>query len=286
LTPTVVTKDQQKLVDKLFDNQATYWRDTYREKDILGIIHQLRQSVALNYIDGLSFRGRIRVLEIGCGAGFMTVALAKRGFFVEAIDHSQAMIDLTLKRARATGNSGRIKVKLVDVHDLVYGDKSFDLVVGLGVVPWLQDLKKALGEINRVLKPKGYLVLTNDNAFRASKMLNPFKFPAIAQALRYLRQRLEKLGLLDSENYWINAPNYRQYSIREFNEYLRNSNLTILKGKSIGFGPFTFLGHHVFLNSIGVKIHQRLQQYSDDNYPILRLMGEQYIVLAQKKSDF
>ncbi len=63
----------------------------------------MRQTVALSYIDGLSLPKTAHVLEIGCGAGFMTTALAKRGFIVEAIDHSQAMIDLTIEHARQMG---------------------------------------------------------------------------------------------------------------------------------------------------------------------------------------
>ena len=102
--PETQNNRQQKLVDEFFDTKATYWRDTYKEKDIFGIIYQRRQAVALSYIDGLSLPKTARVLEIGCGAGFMTTALAKRGFAVEAIDHSQAMVNLTLEHAKTNGH--------------------------------------------------------------------------------------------------------------------------------------------------------------------------------------
>src|ERR1017187_5841475 len=109
LAPSKEENDrQQRLVDELFDTQATYWRETYKENDISGIIYQLRQAIALKYVDGLSLPKTARVLEIGCGAGFMTAALAKRGFFVEGIDHAQAMVDLTIEHARQTGFLNRI----------------------------------------------------------------------------------------------------------------------------------------------------------------------------------
>jgi hypothetical protein len=44
---------EQRLVDKFFDKNATYWRDTYKEENIQGIIYQRRQTVALSYIDCL-----------------------------------------------------------------------------------------------------------------------------------------------------------------------------------------------------------------------------------------
>ena len=76
---------QQKLVDKLFDTNATYWRDTYKEKDISGIIYQRRQATALSYVDGLELPKTAHVLEIGCGAGFLTTALVKRGFLLKEL---------------------------------------------------------------------------------------------------------------------------------------------------------------------------------------------------------
>ena len=159
---------QQKLVDELFDTNATYWRDTYKEKDISGIIYQRRQAIALSYVDGLSLPKTARVLEIGCGAGFMTAALAKRGFFVEAIDHAQTMVDLTIEHAKQKGIVNQINACTGDIHELSYEDQTFDLIIALGVIPWLHDSKKALTEIVRVTKPGGYIVLTMDNASRAT----------------------------------------------------------------------------------------------------------------------
>ena len=73
----------------------------------------------------------------------MTAALANRGFTVEAIDHSQAMIDLTRKLASNRAIENRVKANVGDVHNLSYGNQSFDLIVALGVIPWLHDAQKA-----------------------------------------------------------------------------------------------------------------------------------------------
>jgi 2-polyprenyl-3-methyl-5-hydroxy-6-metoxy-1,4-benzoquinol methylase len=274
---------QQKLVDELFATQATYWRDTYKEKDIQGIIYQRRQAVALSYIDGLSLPKSANVLEIGCGAGFITTALAKRGFAVEAIDHAQEMIDLTIEHARQMGIGHRINACTGDIHELSYGNQSFDLIVALGVIPWLHDSQKALTEITRTIAPGGYIVLSMDNVFRATTLLDPLTFPPLARIRIRVKRKLEKAGLLTPWNPWINAPPYRQHSIREFNKSLREAGLTIIKSTSVGFGPFTFFGHRLFSNGAGIKVQQKLQEYADNGYPILRSTGSQYIVLATKK---
>jgi 2-polyprenyl-3-methyl-5-hydroxy-6-metoxy-1,4-benzoquinol methylase len=275
---------QQKLVDDLFDTQATYWRDTYKEKDISDIIYQLRQAVALKYIDELSLPKTTRVLEIGCGAGLMTAALAKRGFLVEAIDHSQSMVDLTIEHAKQTDITNRINVCTGDIHELSYENQTFDLIIALGVIPWLHDFQKGLAEIARVITPCGHVILTMDNALRATTLFDPKTFPPAALIRSSIRRKLVKARLLSSWNPWINAPPYRQHSPKEFNRSLCEAGLTVMKSTSVGFGPFTFLGNRLFPNGVGMKIHQKLQQYADNRYPFFRSAGSQYIVLATKKA--
>jgi len=274
---------QQKLVDKLFDTNATYWRDTYKEKDISGIIYQRRQATALSYVDGLELPKTAHVLEIGCGAGFLTTALVKRGFFVEGIDHAQTMVDLTLENARQKGIVNRINVCTGDAHELSYEDKTFDLIIALGVIPWLHDLKKALTEINRVTKPGGYIVLTMDNVLRATTLFDPKTFPPIAMIRGLMRRKLERTGLLSSWNIWVNATPYSQHSPREFKKNLCEAGLIVMKSTSVGFGPFTFFGYRLFSDRNGIKIHQKLQEYADSGYPFFRSTGSHYIVLATRK---
>jgi ubiquinone/menaquinone biosynthesis C-methylase UbiE len=225
-----------------------------------------------------------RVLEIGCGAGLMTSALAKRGFVIDAIDHAQAMVDLTLEHARQKGILNQIRACTGDIHELSYESQSFDLIVALGVIPWLHDFKKALTEIIRVTKPRGYIVLTMDNALRATTLLDPKTFPPVAWVRWLVKRKLERAGLLSSYNPWVNAPPYSQHSPKEFNKSLCEAGLTVLKSTSVGFGPFTFFGHRLFSDTGGIKIHQKLQEYADSRYPFFRSTGSQYIVLATKKS--
>ena len=274
---------QQELVDDLFETNAAYWRDTYKEKDISGIIYQRRQATALSYVDGLALPKTANILEVGCGAGFLTEALVKRGFFVEGIDHAQKMIDLTIENAKQKGIVNRINVCTGDVHKLSYEDKTFDLIIALGVIPWLHDSKKALNEIKRITKPGGYIVLTMDNASRTTQLLDPKTFPPIAMIRGLLRRKLERAGLLSPWNPWVNAPPYSQQWPKEFKKNLFEAGLTVVKSTSVGFGPFTFFGHRLFSEIAGIKIHQKLQEYADNGYPFFRSTGSHYIVLATRK---
>jgi 2-polyprenyl-3-methyl-5-hydroxy-6-metoxy-1,4-benzoquinol methylase len=267
---------EQRLVDQHFQAESTFWRDTYQRNDALGIINRQRQAAALKYVDELSLPKTARVLEIGCGAGFLAVALARRGFRVEAVDHAPAMVELTRRHARETGMDMLIHVAVEDVHQLSFEDESFNLIVALGVINWLYDLKKALAEITRVLKHGGYTVL---NSARAHALLNPLAIPAFESVLETVKRELEKVIPHNRQNV---APSH-MYLPKEVNQYLWDAGLTIMKSTNVGLGPFRVMNHDMFPYQCGVKIQQKLQQYADRGYPILRSAGGQYIVLARKR---
>jgi ubiquinone/menaquinone biosynthesis C-methylase UbiE len=270
---------EQKLVNEFFDAESKSWARIYQQKDLSGIIHQQRHVIAFNFIDELSLPKTTRVLDIGCGAGFMSVALAKKGFAVDAIDSVPAMIELTQRHAKLTGTDTKVHVAIGDVHELSFEDQSFDLIVALGVTPWLHDLRKALAEIARVLTHGGYVVLTADNRYRLNQLLDPLLTPAFESIRARITRELEQVGLRNPRN----TIQPHMYSNRKFDEYIREANLTNLKNTNVGFGPFTLFNHHIFPDQLGAKIHQKLQQYANSGLPILRFTGSQYIVLARKK---
>jgi ubiquinone/menaquinone biosynthesis C-methylase UbiE len=263
---------EQRLVDEYFDACSEFWHDVYQRKDATGILIQLRQNVALNYIDKLSLPKTARILEIGCGAGDMAIALVRRGFAVDAVDHSSKMIELTKRHAKENGVENRIHAAIEDVHELTFNNQSFDLIIALGVVGWLYDLKKALIEISRVLKPGGYVIL---NSTHARPLLNPFSIPLIES---FFRAR-ERWAVRHSKQKTV-TPHF--YLAKEFNRYLSEINLKIVEYKIIGFGPFIVLNHRLFSDHVEIKIQQKLQQYADAGIPFIRSAGTHHIILARK----
>lgn len=271
---------EQKLVDEYFKTESTFWTKIYRTKDVLGVVYQQRHAIAIRYVDELMLPKNTGILEIGCGAGFMTVALAQKGFSVNAIDSVPAMISLTGRRARQTGVDKRIQVAVGDVNKLAFQDQSFNLVLALGVTPWLRNLTKALVEIARVLIPGGYVVLTSDNLYRLNHFTDPLLTPAFESTRKKVKNKLERAGLYSPKK--IARP--RMYTISRFNRHLLDAKLLNIKNTTIGFGPFTIFNHRLFSDRTGVKIHLKLQKSADGGFPILRSTGSQYIVLARKRS--
>jgi SAM-dependent methyltransferase len=99
---------------------------------------------------------RVRVLEVGCGVGYTTCALAEAGVALAAgVDHmSGAWLDD--ERARLAARAGgRAELYGADVHELPFPDASFDAVVSFSVFEHVRDPAQVLRENARVLRPGG-----------------------------------------------------------------------------------------------------------------------------------
>jgi SAM-dependent methyltransferase len=104
---------------------------------------------AISAVDGL------RVLDLGCGTGKQAFALLSKGAQVDGIDISDKYIDSARQEAVAMGlDESRWSFQAMDAHALRFGERTFDLVVGRGILHHL-DLHTAVAEIRRVLKPGG-----------------------------------------------------------------------------------------------------------------------------------
>jgi ubiquinone/menaquinone biosynthesis C-methylase UbiE len=166
-------REYQKRVDSYFDSRSSYWEEIYNAQSVQGVIHQQRMAVVLKWIDGLALPRGSRILEVGCGAGLTMIELAHRGYVVDGIDSSEAMIDLALRNAIEADVGDRVKVFRGDANSLPFADDMFTLVLAMGVIPWLESPSTAVREMARVVKPGGYVILASDNRTRLNHLVDP-----------------------------------------------------------------------------------------------------------------
>lgn len=93
------------------------------------------------------------VLELACGSGQITFNLADGAKSWTATDFSENMILEAKKRSQ----NPRIKFEWQDATNLTYEDETFDVVVIANALHIMPDPDRALGEIQRVLKPEGIM---------------------------------------------------------------------------------------------------------------------------------
>jgi 2-polyprenyl-3-methyl-5-hydroxy-6-metoxy-1,4-benzoquinol methylase len=262
--------------DEYFRAESEFWRAIYTAEDVYSVIHQYRESLLLSWVHDLELPAGATALEVGCGAGLTAVELAARGLRVEATDAVEAMVDIARSEAAAAGVADAVRVTQADAHMLDFGDKSFDLVIAMDVIPWLESPATALHEIVRVLKPAGTLFVNCDNAGRLDHSLDPL-WNRRLRRLRHVAARV-----LPGSLHPAPAPRVRQHSIAEFDSLVRSGGLRMLDGKTFGFGPFTFLGRPVVPQALAVRLHRRLQRRADRGSSWLASRGAQFIVAARK----
>ena len=269
-----VSRVGQDRVDRYFRREAAFWDEIYVGSDVYALIHQQRRERALRWIDGLGLPRGARVLEVGCGAGHTAIALARRGFDVDATDAVDAMVELAQARVSEAEPELQLRVSRADAQQLPFDDGTFDAALALGVIPWLPDPPAALRELARVVRPGGCVVLNADNRSRLTHLLDPARNPKLVplqEAIRRARGRGES-----------SDPGTTLHSRREFGRLLAAAGLTVERSETLGFGQFTLLGRRVVPARAGVRLHRGLQQLADRGVPVVRATGAQYLVLARR----
>ena len=268
--------DAQGAVEAFFDRDAPNWEAIYERDDVFSVIHQRRRQIALEWVENLHLGPATRMLEIGCGAGLVSIELARRGYQVDSVDSTSAMVDLA--RSNASRAGVRVAVVQADAHHLEgHSDAAYGLVVALGVIPWLHTPELAVAEMSRVLAPGGNLIVNADNRARLNHLIDPLLTPALAPARSAARYVLRGGQPRARE-----MPANRLHWPRQFDTLLARHRLYKIRSSSFGYGPFSLMGRKFVSEARSVRVHLKLQSLADRGVPGLRSTGAQYIVLAHK----
>jgi 2-polyprenyl-3-methyl-5-hydroxy-6-metoxy-1,4-benzoquinol methylase len=272
--------EHQTLVNTHFESRVTQWREVYEQAGVEGAIYRKRLELVLRWIDKLSLSVGEKVLEIGCGGGSCTVALAKRGYLVEAMDSIGGMLNSTQQRAAEAGVSSSVTTSLGDAHNLAFQNSSFAFVLAIGVLPYLQAPEEALREMSRVLRPGGFLLVTAGNRWSLGNILDPWLCPLVQPARRIVRWILRRRRSPRPDSFGVPM---RRDSLRKLNEWLSCAGLTMIQATTVGFPPLTVRFRPIFEEQTSVRLNYWLQKRVDSNVPGLRSCGMDYMLLARKQ---
>jgi D-aspartate ligase len=261
---------QQIAADRYFQSNSSFWKEAYEHRNLQSAIYQARRATALQFFERLALPPSSEILDVGCGAGILSVDLARKGYRVQAIDSTPAMLELTSRRAADAGVSDRLIIGSGDIHALKLEDQSLDVVFALGVLPWVPALSRPLAEVARVLKTGAHFIVTIDNGKRLSHRIDP-----LLPARRVIGRFLRSINLRDSVV-------SRTHTLQEIDSSLSAAGFEKVDSKTLGFGPFTLGGFRVLPDEIGLRLDDALQR-TGDRVSFLRRAGAQCIVLARKK---
>ena len=138
-----------------------------------------------------------RLLDVGCGAGRASIALAEMGIDVVGIDLSRTMV--AVARQQADLVSVEAAFDIMDVTKLRFPNASFEVALfsynGIELLPGREGKKRAMEEICRVLKPGGVFIFCSHSLFA----LNRFAMFRLTTFLRFCAGRIFGLPIKEKE---------------------------------------------------------------------------------------
>ncbi len=142
--------------DAIYREEAAQYHEMIaRQPSLLPVVKEL-----------VSIRG-LDIVDMGAGTGRLSAVLAPEAGSLVALDAAEAMLSITAERLREAGLSNW-SVQTADHRELPLPDDSADLVVSgwsvcylasSDVPDWERNLERIMGEIRRVLRPGGTVIL-------------------------------------------------------------------------------------------------------------------------------
>ncbi len=127
-------------------------------RPLIGAVQRLRFRLVRSLLQGARYP---RLLEIGYGSGVFMPELAKRTDDLHGIDPHPMPAEVE-QRLRENG----IRAALVSgsAESLPYDDGFLDCAVSVSAMEYIEDIDRACGELKRVLRPGGILVIATPGA--------------------------------------------------------------------------------------------------------------------------
>lgn len=148
-------------------------RDSRLVWDVMGSIYNKRIYVAItelydHIVQNPDIAGQQRIIDVGMGRGYVSLLLAAQNprAMITGIDYSPMQVRAAekLRLERKIVNCSFIQGNVMNIR---FADKTFDAAVSVGSIKHWPDGLGGLKEIHRVLKPGGWLVIseTDEGAY-------------------------------------------------------------------------------------------------------------------------
>ena len=112
----------------------------------------------LNFLHYLPWQKGMRLLDVGCGTGWLLKAASEEGLQTCGIDLSAAAVQLSRK------NSPASIVEVAGVTKIPFPDHTFDLISCIGVLEHFTELEKSIAELKRVARRGAHFCIMVPNS--------------------------------------------------------------------------------------------------------------------------
>lgn len=200
-----------------FDSVSEIWWDPDGEMGTLHTINPLRTKFITEKLTEES----PKILDVGCGGGILSEALAKSGAQVTGIDLSEPSIEAAKQHAQSQGLS--IDYRVVSAEEIGHEQAgSYDVVTCMEMLEHVPEPEKVIAACAQALKPGGH-------AFFSSINRTPKAFLFAIIGGEYILRLLPKGTHTYSK---LIRP-------QELKDWSRNSGMEFARLASLMYNPFT-----------------------------------------------
>jgi 2-polyprenyl-6-hydroxyphenyl methylase / 3-demethylubiquinone-9 3-methyltransferase len=180
------TEDREHVNNTYFDALADRWYEAW--DDPIALLRQETEAKLTWAIPSILRNGASTVLDIGCGAGFVSNGLAKHGFQVTGVDYSQDSLDVAQRHAPSKNPP---RYEWGDAYALPFADDAFDSVIAFDFLEHVTRPQKIIAEVKRVLRPGGVFLFHTFNR-------NPLAYLIVIKGVEwFVKNTPPKLHTLD-----------------------------------------------------------------------------------------
>ena len=176
--------------------RAMYEKYPYPQRSP-GAMIDIYPDLLLSYLEGGPRRGRLQVLDAGCGTGLVCLgtAMCNPRVAVTAIDLNRSALRQVRSEAADLGlkNLSLQEVDLMTLEGLTPPAQGYDIIVSSGVLHHLPDPQEALNRLASLLAPGGVMRVMVYNRWGRQGL---YRFVAALDALYPDRQKIEERLLL------------------------------------------------------------------------------------------
>jgi len=210
--------EQPTELQRVFWNE---WNASTREISLSKV--SLEQAdIIVSWLEGLG-RKDLKIIEIGCGAGWLCSRLTRFGQ-VTGTDLSDEVL------ARAAARTPAARFVAGDFMALDFNTANYDVAISLEVLSHVADQEAFLGKISRLLKPGGHVMLATQN--KPALQRNTIPAPKPGQLRRWVdRHELRQLLTKDFQvrDLFSITPIFNRGLLRLVNSYKLEKLLTMIR---------------------------------------------------------
>jgi ubiquinone/menaquinone biosynthesis C-methylase UbiE len=175
-------KGHNEQVKRFHDGESVrYISERYNDKTCEGLAYVSRKGILLELVKAMPIG---RFLDIGCGPGVLTSELLNGTREVVSVDLSRAMLANASESIRDNPHRGDARFASCEASQLCFVNGSFDVVLCIGVVYYVEDYVALMREIHRILKETGVAVV------QINKIASPVVYTTLVPAYRWLKTKL------------------------------------------------------------------------------------------------